>query len=90
MNKAPAAIDRDVVEQPLQRTLSTPREAFVNFPGLLGDMHMNGAIRIQLQQRQKFFRRYGAQRVWCNAKASVGQAICSARPMRLKRDSSFK
>ena len=41
MDEAPAAVDRRVVEQPLQRPLAAPGDAFIDFAGLFGDMDMN-------------------------------------------------
>jgi hypothetical protein len=48
MDEAPATIDRDMVEQPLQRPLAAPSDAFVDLPGLFGNMHMYGTIPIKL------------------------------------------
>ena len=65
MDQAPATIDRDVVEQPLQRPLPAPCEAFVDFPNLFGNMDMNGTIPTELQNGRQLFWRDRPQRVRC-------------------------
>ncbi len=47
VDQAPATIDRDMIEQPLQRTLAAPGHAFLDFPGLFGDMDMNRTVADQ-------------------------------------------
>ncbi len=54
MNQTPAAVDRRVIEQPLQRPLPAPLEAFIDFPRLLGDVNMNWTIPGEGQDCVKF------------------------------------
>ena len=63
VNQAPATIDRDMIEQPLQRPLAAPGEAFLDFPDLFGDVDMDRAGAIELQQCGQLFQRYRPQRV---------------------------
>jgi hypothetical protein len=63
MNETPAAIDRRVVEQPLQRTLPAPRDAFIDLSGLLGDVNVDRACACQRDNGVKFPRGDRPQRV---------------------------
>src|SRR5882762_2263532 len=67
MDETPAAVDRRMVEQPLQWPLSAPGDAFADFPHLLSDVNMDRPSLVQDHYGAQLFERHRPQRMRRNA-----------------------
>ncbi|MGY4349918.1 hypothetical protein ACVWXM_006411 [Bradyrhizobium sp. GM7.3] len=75
VNEAPALIDGCVLQQPLHRTSSGPRQAILDFLHLLGGMNVHRAALREWNDSRKLGRRYGAQAVRRDADICARQSF---------------
>ena len=63
MDKAPAPIDRRMIEQPCHRSLTRPGDTILDFPHLFGNMDMDRRLSSDRDNLREIARRHGAQTV---------------------------
>ncbi len=73
MHQAPAPVDRQTIEQQLDRSPAAPGQAVVDFLGLLGDVDVDRPTGSQRKDRSDFRRCGGAQAVRGNAQDRIGK-----------------